>query len=198
MSEKLYQKINESVDSIIDNINNNSNKQKNLNEGTIGSILYFFGLAGLPKHRKFQLYQKHYNTCVSSCEKTYGGERTIYTSKKDAYSQMGDSQEKDLKDTEKMDEQMVKENPEKARCITRCRTSFLKNIINLIKQEGDDKICANNISKSECKKWLEDNLEDLEVELEYLEQAVHKINKIKDNKKLERILSRVVNKYTTK
>lgn len=191
MNEKLHKKINESVDLLIDNVNNNSKNKENLNEGVLGNILYFLNLAGLPKHKKFKLYQKHYLGCINSCEKTYAGEKTVYTSKKDAYTQMDKTKENDLKDSEKMDEEMIKENPEKAKCITRCRISFLKNVINLIKEEGEDKICAKNMSKSACKKWVENTLPDMEIELEYLDKAVNKINKSKNEKQIQNVLSKI-------
>ncbi|MFW6310829.1 MAG: hypothetical protein ACOC1K_01190 [Nanoarchaeota archaeon] len=195
MNKKLSNQINESVDLLIDNINN-SNKQ-NLNEGLMGSILYFLGISsGVPKHKKYKIYQKYYDKCVAACNKTYKDEKITYSSNKDFYQDLDSKTNKsDMNQTEKMDEQILKENPEKARCITRCRISFIKGIVNLIKEEGD-KVCDKNVNKTACKKWIEDNLPDLEVEVEYLEQAVNKINKIKDMKKVQTLLKKIDKKFT--
>lgn len=192
MNKKLDKQINEKVDFLIDNVTNkNTNKSKNLNEGVLGSILYFLNLAGVPKHKKFKSYQKNYLKCVATCAKTYKDEKTVYTSSKDTYDNMEKSKERDIKDTEKMDEQMIKENPEKAKCITRCRVSFLKGIIELANKEGKDKLCEKNKFKDACEKWMEDKLPDLEVELEYLDKAVNKISKMDNPSQVKNVMKKI-------
>lgn len=182
-TNKLDKLVNEQVDYLLDNYF--------IQESFTGKVLKILGfITGTPKDRKFQAYQKQYHKCVQSCIDTYTDEKTTYNSKKDAYSNLDEAKEKDFKETEKQDEQLIKENPEKARCITRCRVTFLRNIVNIIKDNEKD-ICEKNKFKDECYEWIEDNLPDIEAELEYLEKAVTKISKIKNDKQIQSMIKKV-------
>lgn len=186
MSDKL---INEKVDFFINKVINE--KEQNLSEGVISSILSFLGF-GLPKHRQFRSYLKLYNKCVNQCNKTYESEKTTYSGRNDAFSDLDQkTKEKDLKKTEKMDSEIIKNNPELGKCLTRCRLTLLRKLVDLIEKEGD-KICQKNVMTDTCKKWIEKNLPDLQSELEYLEDAVVMLDKTSGNeKRMQNILKKL-------
>lgn len=158
--------------------------------GLFAKVMAFMGY-GMPKNRKLQAYVRNYQKCVDSCVNTYQEEKVEYTSKKDAYANLDQKvDDKDVDQTEKMDSQVTKNNPELGKCITRCRVSLLKSIVELIKKEGYD-ICKKNKMSDTCKEWVDRNLPDMEAELEYLDQAVTKLNKVKDDKMLQKMLKKI-------
>lgn len=186
-------KISEQVDYLIDNINSSSPvKKENLSEALLPKILKFIGF-GMPKDRKFRAYLKSYEKCVKACEKSNESEKTTYKSKSDTYYNMDDkTSDRDIKDTEKMDSEIIKNNPELGRCLTRCRVMLLKGMVNLIKEKGD-KICEKNKDSETCKEWIESNLPEMESELEYLENAVKMLNKVKGDSRIKSVLKKTHN-----
>lgn len=162
-------------------------------EGSIMSKVFVALGFGLPKHRKFRTYMKQYEKCVEQCNRHYEEEREVYKSNRDMFNQMDEPNKvdkRDTKETESMSDELVKSNPEKAKCITRCRITMLRSIVDLMEKEGD-KICEKNKMGETCKEWVNKNLPELKVELEYLENAVDKLDRVNDDKKLGRLLGRV-------
>lgn len=201
MNEKVNKQINENVDLLINQISCNTYtdvKIKPLQEGVLGKILKALGfIDGTPQHRKFQLYRKYYNKCIETCKSTYEDEKTTYKSKSDLYNDLDNVDDRDIRQTSKMDEEVLKQNPEKAKCITRCRIVLLKSIIKLFEKEGR-RICDKNVFKDECYEWIEEHLPDLEVELEYLEQAVSKIDKVKNDRQIQIMLNKLNKSFVKK
>ena len=162
-------------------------------EGSLMNKLFVALGFGLPRHRKFKMYLKQYGKCVETCNKHYEEEKQVYKQDKDLYNQMDNPDKmdkRDVKETEKMNSEMIKNNPEKAKCITHCRITLLRSIIKLVEQEGD-KICEKNIGTNTCKEWLNKNLPELKVELEYLEGTIEKLDRTSDPRKLQRILGKI-------
>lgn len=165
-------------------------EESNENRGLLPKVMVFLDF-GMPKHKKFRAYVKNYYKCVDSCMKTYQSSTIEYTSKKDAYANLDQKvSDRDIDQTEKMDSKVIQNNPELGKCITRCRVSLLKSIIELIKKEGYD-ICEKNKMSDTCKEWIDKNLDDMEAELEYLDQAVTKLNRVTDNKRLQKLLKKI-------
>lgn len=164
-------------------------------EGSLLNKIFAALNFGVPRHKKFRSYIKQYRKCIETCNKHYQEEREVYQNKKDLFNQMDEPDrvdKRDAKQTETMNSEMVKTNPEKSKCITRCRITLLRSIVNLIEQEGE-KICEKNKFTGTCKEWVNKNLPEMKTELEYLESAIEKADKVKDERKLQRVLGKINN-----
>lgn len=189
MDKQLIERVNEHIDYLIDSIT----KKDQINEGLIQDLSPMCDT--LKKNRDFNKILASYKKCLLNCNKNFES-KTELDKKNDVYQKLDDNKisDRDFKETRKVDEKILKENPQKSKCIMNCRLTLLKSIIELLKKDGK-KICKKSKSEDKCNKWLEDNLEDFEMDIEYLEETMKKIGKIKNDKQIQSLLSKLLEKF---
>lgn len=132
---------------------------------------------GKPAHPLFKVARKSFEKCQELCGVAY----------KDVTSQSVKSQSNDPK---KELVEVVKQNPERGKCLIVCYFDLMRSMRDVIKANKNT-ICSKNINEDLCEQWIEKNLPEFEANIKAMENAVrmmqgvrtgevHKIKKVVD------------------